>query len=150
MAHGRIKGLDVSRVRAAPGVVDVLTAEDIPGVNDVSPTGKHDEPVFPTDKVEFHGQAIFAVIADTRDAARRAAELADVEYEVLPHAIDAVSAHEAGMPLVTDPLKLERGDVDTAFESVANRITARMVVGGQDHMYLKGISPLPFPARTTM
>ncbi|SFM01134.1 xanthine dehydrogenase molybdopterin binding subunit [Shimia aestuarii] len=138
VAHGRIKGMDLSRVRAAPGVVDVLTAEDIPGVNDVSPTGKHDEPVFPTDKVEFHGQPIFAVIAESRDAARRAAELAEVEYEVLPHAIDAVSAHEAGMPLVTDPLKLERGDVDAAFEGVANRVSARMVVGGQDHMYLEG------------
>lgn len=138
VAHANIRGIDLSRVRAAPGVVTVLTADDVPGVNDVSPTGKHDEPVFPTDKVEFHGQPMFAVIAETRDAARRAAELADVDYEVLPHALDPVAAEEAGMPLVTDPLKLERGDVNAGFAASQNRINGRMVIGGQDHMYLEG------------
>ena len=51
VAHANIKGIDLSAVRNAPGVMDVLTAEDVPGVNDISPTGKHDEPVFPTEKV---------------------------------------------------------------------------------------------------
>ena len=138
VAHGKILSMDLSRVRSAPGVVTVLTAEDIPGVNDVSPTGRHDEPVFPTEKVEFHGQPLFAVIAETRDLARRAAELADVDYDVLPHALDAVSAHDAGMPMVTDPLKLERGDVAAGFEAATHRISGQMVVGGQDHMYLEG------------
>lgn len=138
VAHANIQRMDLARVRSAPGVVTVLTAEDVPGVNDVSPTGKHDEPVFPTEKVEFHGQPLFAVIAETRDAARRAAELADVDYEVLPHALDPVAAQEAGMPLVTDPLKLERGDVEAGFAASQNRINGRMVVGGQDHMYLEG------------
>ncbi|OED50811.1 xanthine dehydrogenase molybdopterin binding subunit [Rhodobacteraceae bacterium (ex Bugula neritina AB1)] len=138
VAHANIKGIDLSAVRAAPGVVDVLTADDIPGVNDISPTGKHDEPVFPTEKVEFHGQPMFAVIAETRDAARRAAELAQVDYEVLPHALDAGSAQEAGYPMVTDPLKLERGDVDAGRKDAPHRIQAQMTVGGQDHMYLEG------------
>ncbi|MFW8636999.1 xanthine dehydrogenase molybdopterin binding subunit [Cribrihabitans pelagius] len=138
VAHANIKGIDLSAVRAAPGVVDVLTAEDVPGVNDISPTGKHDEPVFPTGKVEFHGQPMFAVIAETRDAARRAAELAQVEYEVLPHALDPVQAQKAGYPMITDPLKLERGDVEAGRKGVAHRIQAQMTVGGQDHMYLEG------------
>lgn len=138
VAHANIRAMDLSKVRSAPGVVDVLTAEDIPGVNDVSPTGRNDEPIFPTEKVEFHGQPLFAVIAESRDAARRAAELADVDYEVLPHALDAVSAEEAGMPMVTDPLKLERGDVAAGFDQASHRISGRLVVGGQDHMYLEG------------
>lgn len=138
VAHANIRGMDLSAVRAAPGVVTVLTAEDVPGVNDVSPTGRNDEPVFPTEKVEFHGQPLFAVIAETRDAARRAAELAKMDYEVLPHALDPVSAEEAGMPMVTDPLKLERGDVDAGFDNASNRIQGQMTVGGQDHMYLEG------------
>ena len=138
VTHARIRNLDLTRVRSAPGVVDVLTADDIPGVNDVSPTGRNDEPVFPAEKVEFHGQPMFAVIAETRDAARRAAELADVDYEVLPHALDPVSAEKAGMPLVTDPLKLECGDVDNGMKAAANRLSGQMVVGGQDHMYLEG------------
>ena len=45
VAHGRITSIDLAAVRAAPGVVDVLTAKDVPGENDISPTGKHDEPV---------------------------------------------------------------------------------------------------------
>ncbi|MCK0169852.1 xanthine dehydrogenase molybdopterin binding subunit [Aliiroseovarius sp. S1123] len=138
VTHGKILSMDLSRVRQAPGVVTVLTAEDVPGVNDVSPTGRHDEPVFPTEKVEYHGQPMFAVIAETRDAARRAAELADVEYEVLPHALDPVAAEKAGMPLVTDPLKLERGDVEAGFDAATHRISGQMIVGGQDHMYLEG------------
>ena len=138
VAHAQLRSIDLSAVRAAPGVVDVLTAADIPGVNDVSPTGRHDEPVFPTDVIEYHGQPLFAVVAETRDAARRAAELAKVDCEVLPHATDPVSARDAGMPLVTDPLKLERGDVASGFGAAAHRVTGRMVIGGQDHMYLEG------------
>src|SRR5262245_11130771 len=83
-AHARIRSLDLAKVRAAPGVVLVLTAADIPGVNDVSPIGAGDDPVFAADLVEFHGQVLFAVIAESHEAARRAARLAKVEYEDLP------------------------------------------------------------------
>lgn len=138
IAHGNIKSMDLAAVLAAPGVVGVLTAEDIPGVNDISPTGLKDEPVFPTEKTEFHGQPLFAVVAESRNAARRAAELAKVDYEVLPHALDPLEAQEAGHPFVTAPLKLERGEIDPAFEAAENRISGQMQIGGQDHMYLEG------------
>ncbi|WP_068110701.1 xanthine dehydrogenase molybdopterin binding subunit [Tropicimonas marinistellae] len=137
-AHGRIKALDLAAVRAAPGVVDVLTAADLPGVNDVSPTGLHDEPVLATDLVQFWGQPLFAVVAESRDAARRAAALANVTYEALPHVSDTEGAMEAGYPHVTKPLKLERGDVDAHIGSSEHRISGRLKVGGQDHMYLEG------------
>ncbi|MCA0943218.1 xanthine dehydrogenase molybdopterin binding subunit [Salipiger pacificus] len=138
VAHATLKGLDLSDVRAAPGVVDVLTAADIPGHNDISPTGRRDEPVFPTEKIEFHGQPLFAVIAETRDAARRAAMLAKVDAEVLPHALDPIAAQAAGCPLVTEPLKLERGELETAMATAPHRLQGRLSVGGQDHMYLEG------------
>ncbi|PSL19646.1 xanthine dehydrogenase molybdopterin binding subunit [Shimia abyssi] len=137
VAHGRIKAIDLSKVAQAAGVVGVLTADDIPGVNDVSPTGRHDEPVFATDKVEFWGQPIFAVVATSRENARRAAELALVDYETFPHVLDAAEAMDQGYPHVTDPLKLERGDVAEG-QKAAHRIKGRMRVGGQDHMYLEG------------
>jgi xanthine dehydrogenase large subunit len=130
--------MDLEAVLAAPGVIGVLTAADVPGCNDISPTGQNDEPVFPVDKTEFHGQPLFAVIATSRDAARRATELAKIDYEVLPHALDPVSAMDAGYPHVTAPLKLERGDIAPAFDSAKNRIQGRMTIGGQDHMYLEG------------
>src|SRR5690606_17741213 len=96
VAHGRITGMDLDAVRKAPGVHLVLTAADIPGHNDISPTGLHDEPLLAEEEVQFHGQPIFAVVAETRDQARRACQLARVEYQELPFAIDAISARDAG------------------------------------------------------
>ena len=69
-AHARIASLDVSQVRVAPGVIAVLTAADIPGDNDVSPTPTDDDPVFAKGLVEYVGQSIFAVVADTLANAR--------------------------------------------------------------------------------
>ncbi|MEP3299073.1 MAG: xanthine dehydrogenase molybdopterin binding subunit [Pseudoruegeria sp.] len=138
VAHATLLDLDLSDVLAVPGVIGVLTAADVPGVNDISPTGLNDEPVFPTESIQFHGQPLFAVIADTRDIARRAAEKAKVTSKVLPHVIDPIEAIDAGCPHVTAPLKLERGDIDPAFAAAPHRIQGRMVVGGQDHMYLEG------------
>ena len=138
VAHANIKGMDLTAVKEMPGVVGVLTAKDIPGVNDISPTGQNDEPVFPTDKVQFYGQPLFAVIATTRDIARRAAKLAVMSYDKLPHALDPIAAQDAGYPYVTAPLKLERGNVLLAKMSTQNQILGRMIVGGQDHMYLEG------------
>ncbi len=144
-AHARIRSIDLDPVRGAAGVVGVLTAADIPGHNDVSPVSRHDDPVFATGRVEFHGQPIFAVIAETRDAARRAAKRAVVEYEDLPHAVDVAEALAAGYPLVVDPLKLERGDVARAMAASAHRLSGRMRVGGQDHFYLEGQIALAIP-----
>ncbi|WP_170552753.1 xanthine dehydrogenase molybdopterin binding subunit [Ruegeria atlantica] len=138
VAHAKLLGIDFTDVLATPGVVGVLTADDVPGANDISPTHLNDEPVFPTDAIQFHGQPLFAVVAETRDIARRAAELAKINYETLPHALDPIAAQEAGYPHVTAPLKLERGDVAPAQAAAPNRIKGRMSVGGQDHMYLEG------------
>lgn len=137
-AHALIRAVDYTAVRTAPGVVGVLTADDIPGVNDVSPTGRHDEPIFAVDKVEFWGQPMFAVVAETRDAARRAAKLVQVTYEDLPHALDPEAAQAAGMGYVTPPLTLKRGDAGGAMAGAKHRIKGKFRVGGQDHMYLEG------------
>ncbi|MFT4013067.1 MAG: xanthine dehydrogenase molybdopterin binding subunit [Paracoccus sp. (in: a-proteobacteria)] len=136
VAHGRIVSMDLSEVRKAAGVHLVLTAEDIPGENDISPSGLHDDPVFATPVVRFLGQPIFAVIAETRDQARRACKLARVEYEELPHALDAIGARDAGMGYVTKPLKLKRGDM-AGMDRAPLRTTGRLTVGGQEHFYLE-------------
>ena len=122
-----------------------MTAADIPGVNDISPNGLHDDPIFATETVEFWGQPLFAVVAQTRDMARRAARLAKVRYRKLPHALDIESARAAGYPYVTAPLRLQRGDADTALAGAPRRLAGRMVVGGQDHFYLEGQIALAVP-----
>ncbi len=144
-AHAEILSMDLDAVRAAPGVVGVLTGADIPGHNDISPVGKHDDPVFVEGTVEFHGQPLFAVIAETRDAARRATKLAKVEYRDLPHVTDVAAAIDADYPFVTEPLKLERGDVAPALAAAPHRLKGRMRVGGQDHFYLEGMIAFAIP-----
>ncbi|MHA7885450.1 xanthine dehydrogenase molybdopterin binding subunit [Nitratireductor rhodophyticola] len=137
VAHGTITSMDLSKVRAAQGVVTVLTADDIPGENDISPTGLHDEPILTKDLVQFFGQPIFAVIAETREAARRACRLAKIEYAEEPALIDIADAG-ADARLVTVPLKLERGDSAAAIAAAPHSIKGQMRVGGQDHFYLEG------------
>ncbi|WP_322990589.1 xanthine dehydrogenase molybdopterin binding subunit [Hoeflea sp.] len=144
-AHARITALDLDAVRAVEGVVAVLTGADVPGVNDISPTGRDDEPVLATDTVLFHGQPVFAVIAETRDLARRAAKRAVISYEDLPHITDVRAAIEANYPLVTDPLKLERGDIAAGLSSAPRRLQGEMRIGGQDHFYLEGHIAMAIP-----
>jgi xanthine dehydrogenase large subunit len=145
IAHGNIRSMDLSAVRAAQGVVAVLTAEDIPGANDVSAIGIGDEPVLTTGLVQFHGQPIFAVIAETRREARSACKLAKVEYEELPPIVEIAALDPANAKLVISPMRLERGDVNAAIASASRRITNTMSVGGQEHFYLEGQVSLAVP-----
>ena len=144
-AHGRIVDMDLSAVRAAPGVIDVLTAADIPGVNDISQGGMKDEPILAVTEVLFHGQPIFAVIAETRDQARRAAALARVEYDPLPHYLEPIEAFEAGNGYVWEPLTLRRGEPEAALAAAPRRLSGRFAVGGQDHFYLEGQIAMAIP-----
>jgi xanthine dehydrogenase large subunit len=145
VAHGIIKSMDLSAVRAAPGVVDVLTAKDIPGENDISPTGRHDEPVLAEDKVQFWGQPIFCVIAETREEARRACRLAKVTYKELPAVVDIGGLDPRKDKLVTPPLTLKRGDAASVIAKAPRRLKGQMRVGGQEHFYLEGHIAMALP-----
>ena len=144
-AHAEIVSLDLDAVKAAPGVVWVITGDDIPGVNDVASTGQHDEPLLASDEVQFHGQPIFAVIAQTRDQARRAARLAKVEYRDLPCWTDIDGALANGAPLVVQPMVLKRGEPQTEIARAPRRLQGRMEIGGQEHFYLEGHIALAIP-----
>src|SRR5688572_18006602 len=145
VTHGRISKIDLRAVRSASGVVDVLTAKDIPGENDISPTGRHDEPVLADGVVQFFGQPIFCVIAKTREEARRATLFAKVEYDELPFILDVAELDPEKGRLVTPPLTLKRGDAKVAIENAPKRIKGRMNLGGQDHFYLEGQIALAVP-----
>ena len=137
IAHGKITKMDLSKVRSAPGVVCVLTADDIPGVNDVSPAHTHDEPVLPDGIVQFYGQPVFCVAAETRAQARAAAKLAEIEYEELPAVLDVVEALEKQL-FVAPPHVMKQGDAKSALARAKYRHAGRMEIGGQDHFYLEG------------
>ncbi len=144
-AHATITGFDLSAVLQAPGVAGVLTKADIPGHFDISSNGSGDEPVFADGVVEFWGQPLFAVVAATRDQARRAAKLAKITYADLDAHLDVEAALAAGGKLVTPPLKLERGDVEAGFKAAPHLITNVMHIGGQDHFYLEGQIAMAIP-----
>ncbi|MBO6579338.1 MAG: xanthine dehydrogenase molybdopterin binding subunit [Thalassospira sp.] len=137
IAHGKITKMDLSKVRSAPGVVCVLTADDIPGVNDVSPAHTHDEPVLPDGIVQFYGQPVFCVAAETRAQARAAAQLAEIEYEELPAVLDVAEALEKQL-FVAPPHVMKQGDAKSALARAKHRHGGRIEIGGQDHFYLEG------------
>ncbi|WP_079437110.1 xanthine dehydrogenase molybdopterin binding subunit [Zoogloea sp. LCSB751] len=136
IAHGRIKVLDLSAVRAAPGVRAVITADDIPGINDCGPV-KHDDPILCDGEILFHGQPLFAVAADSHELARKAARLARVEVTALPALLSAEAAAEAES-WVLPPVEVSRGDAVAALESAPHRLRGEVQLGGQEHFYLEG------------
>jgi xanthine dehydrogenase large subunit len=143
-AHARITKLDLSAVKRHNGVTRVMTADDIPGSNDISPVSKHDEPTLADGLVQFAGQPLFAVLAQTRTIARQAAQLAKIEYEELPAILDIETAL-AEQSFVLDPHILQRGDSQSALSTAPNRLQGEIHTGGQDHFYLEGQVSMALP-----
>jgi xanthine dehydrogenase large subunit len=144
IAAGRVTALDLDAVAAAPGVVTVLLASDIPGANDASPKGIHDEPIISPDRVAFYGQVMFAVVAETRDQARRAVKLARMATAPSMPVIDVDDALVANSAVLPD-YKFERGDVAEEVDRAPRRISGELRIGGQEHFYLEGQIALAVP-----
>ena len=142
-AHARVVALDLEPVHRAPGVVLVISSDDIPGTNDIGPVVA-DDPLFAEGEVLYHGQPLFAVAAETEDAARRAAALAHVEYEDLPAHLTIEEAMDAGMDLEPEQV-MARGDASAALDTSPHRLTGALTIGGQDHLYLEGQVALALP-----
>jgi len=135
-AHARILGMDLSAVKQAPGVVAVIAAADIPGTNDISPA-MGDDPLFAVDLVEYAGQSLFAVAAETLDQAREAAAFAVIDYDERPAIVTVDQAMDAGS-LLEPPYVMAQGDADAAIARAGNVLDGRIYMGGQEHFYLEG------------
>jgi xanthine dehydrogenase large subunit len=132
-AHARITSLNTEPALAVPGVVRVLTAADVPGVNDAGV--KHDEPLFPSE-IMFFGHAVCWVLGETLEAARLGAAAVEVEAETLTSYIsvtEAIAARsfQGGQPQVA------RGDVDTALAEADRVFSGEFEFSGQEHFYLE-------------
>lgn len=132
-AHALVLDLCTAPALAVPGVVRVLTAADVPGVNDAGT--KHDEPLFPTE-VMFHGHAVCWVLGETQEAARLGAAAVEVDYEPLPSLVTVAEAIEAGSFQGAQPT-VSRGDTSTALATAAHRFSGEFEFGGQEHFYLE-------------
>ncbi|MFT7721861.1 MAG: xanthine dehydrogenase molybdopterin binding subunit [Roseateles sp.] len=145
LAHGRLTGIDLERIRRMPGVVAVLAAADIPADNNCGPL-LHDDPILATDTLRYAGQPVFAVIATHRELARRAAALAKevIQAEPLPPVLTALDAHAAGQ-YVLPPMHLTRGEPAAHLAAAPHRLQGSWRLGGQEQFYLEGQISLAVP-----
>ncbi|WP_440467866.1 xanthine dehydrogenase molybdopterin binding subunit [Pseudomonas sp. YH-1] len=144
IACGAVLSLDLDAVRSASGVVAVLTLDDVPGHTDIGPVFPGD-PLLAGERVKYHGQALFAVAAESLIQARRAVRLAKVEYAKEAPLIDPLRA-KAEERFVRPPHHLRRGDAQAALESAPHILEARQFIGGQEHFYLEGQASLALPS----
>jgi xanthine dehydrogenase large subunit len=144
VARGDIAEMDLSAVRAAPGVVAVLTAQDLPFANDVSPSA-HDEPLLPEGEVFYAGQPLFLVVAGSHIAARKAARLGKLRYEEKPALLTIDDALAANSRFEGGPVIWSRGDAGAAIAGAAHQVEGVIETGGQEHFYLEGQAALALP-----
>jgi aerobic carbon-monoxide dehydrogenase large subunit len=148
-AHARVKGVDVSKALAAPGVLCVLTGADVIAekFGGLPPQAMPEDmggpkgyrtfrPILGTEKVRFVGDRVAFVVAETEAQARDAAELVAVDYEPLPAVVDAEEAAQDGAPKVWDdaanniafPLMIGNKDAtDAAFAKAHHIVSLRLV-----------------------
>ena len=144
IARGRIGAMDLTAVRAAPGVVAVLVAADLPFANDVSPAA-HDEPLLSDGTIHYLGQPLFLVIADSHLAARKAARLGQVSVAEASPVLTIAQAIAAGTRFEEGPRIWAKGDVDAALAAAPLRLSGSVDIGGQEHFYLEGQVALAIP-----
>jgi xanthine dehydrogenase large subunit len=133
-AHARIRSIEAKSALALRGVVAVLTARDVPGVNDTGPV-RRDEPLFP-EEIMFVGQPVAWVLAESEDIARQAAARVDVDVEALT-AVTHLEAALARELFLTEPARIERGQSGAALASAPYQLEGELFVGGQEHFYLE-------------
>ena len=142
-AHARITRVDLQPCYAVPGVVRVLTWQDVPGVNDIGPLQPGD-PLLAQDIVHYVGQIVIAVLAETPEAARQGANAAMIEYAILPALLDVEDALKQGS-FVQEPHIHQRGDVEAALARAPHRVQGAFHIGGQEHFYLETQTALVIP-----
>ena len=143
VAHGQLNGVDVGAALAMPGVRAVVLAADIPG-DPVLASFAHDEPVLAQGTVQFAGQVVALVVADSVMAARHAARAVKLDITPLPAVLtieDAMAANSFVLP----PVTVARGDAAAALAAAPHRLKGHFAVGGQEHFYLEGQIALAVP-----
>ena len=98
--HARLLKVDVSRAAALPGVVAVVTRDDLEGLNPHYGAVVEDQPVLAMDRVRCVGDLVAAVAAEEVEIAEEAVELIEAEYEPLPAVFDVVEAARPGAPVI--------------------------------------------------
>ncbi len=135
-ASANIIDIDFSEVEQSAGVKAIFTADDIPGENNCGPI-IHDDPILADGRVDYIGQPIFMVVADSYLNARKAVKKGRVKYDILEPVLDVNEAMRK-QSYVLPPLSLTTGDPDARFNESVNHLQGQFRIGGQEHFYLEG------------
>ncbi|GAB3769155.1 xanthine dehydrogenase molybdopterin binding subunit [Ramlibacter monticola] len=136
VARGRLLSVDPAEALAMEGVREVVLAADIPA-DPLFATFAHDEPIFARDTVEYAGQVVGVVVAETVMQARRAARRVKLEIEPLPAVLDVREAVKQ-QSFVLPPVTVRRGEPEQGLARAPHRLAGSLEVGGQEHFYLEG------------
>ncbi|MDT7551915.1 MAG: xanthine dehydrogenase large subunit [Pseudonocardiales bacterium] len=131
--HAHVTALRTEPALEVPGVVRVLTAADVPGVNDAGV--KHDEPLFPSE-VCFRGHAVCWVLGESLEAARIGATKVEIEYEPLPSLVTVPEAIAAESFQGARPT-VRRGEPEAQWDACAHVFEGEFEFAGQEHFYLE-------------
>ncbi len=134
-AHATILSIDYSNALKCVGIIDILTVKDIPGQNQIGGIIQ-DEKLFADDVVEFIGEPIALIVAESKDFAKKAAAKIVVQFEDLPIVTDPREAFEKGL-LIKPPQIFSNGDIDTAWINCDLIVEGKVESGGQEHLYLE-------------
>ena len=143
VAHGEIINIDISEALKVEGVKIILTAKDIPGENQIGGIIP-DEELFASDKVDFIGQPIAVVIAETQLIAQEAARKIKTDINKLPVITDPREAYKAGN-LIVPPRTFNLGDVENTWELCDHIVEGKVESGGQEHLYLETQGAFAYP-----
>ncbi|WP_339524084.1 xanthine dehydrogenase molybdopterin binding subunit [Pseudomonas sp. EA_35y_Pfl2_R111] len=134
-AHARIVSIDTSPCYQFPGVAIAITKDDVPGQLDIGPVVAGD-PLLADGKVEYVGQVVIAVGADSLETARKAAMAAIIEYEDLEPVLDVVDALRK-KHFVLDSHQHKIGNSSAELATAPRRLQGSLHIGGQEHFYLE-------------
>jgi len=156
--HANIRRVNIEKAKEVPGVVTALTHKDVPGLNGFGIL-LPDQPVLCFDKVRYLGDAIAVVAAESLEAATKAVEAVEVEYEPLPVVTDPIEAMKPDAPKIHEKGNILRhatvgvGNIDRAFREAAIIVENTYRTGRQMHMYLEteaGIATLDEEGRLVL
>lgn len=141
VVHAQIESIDISEAVKIPGVVKILTADDVPGPNGVGIVIK-DEPVLCKDKIRRIGDALALVAAETEEAAEQALQLIRVNIREIPAVFDVREAMQPDAPQVHASnllhlRKIRKGDVEAAFAAADVIVENRYTTQRMEHAYIE-------------
>jgi xanthine dehydrogenase large subunit len=141
-AHATIKNLDFSEVLKFPKVVAVFTGHDVH--HNMWGTIFKDQPILAIDKVQFAGEPIALIVAETMEAAQRAKQKVIIEYVDLDSVLSIKKAKEV-KSFIGDRRKIERGEVDAQMLSAPHKLEGEILIQGHDHFYLESQVSIAYP-----